>query len=228
MAKSKSIALPSPTKERKEFGKLKRIRSGEILTGSPEREVAKESSLDRSFERPHSKDVTDRHDGVASLRHSSEDVRHADYEDTPHFPRDKSKINVSPTKPQPGSGSGSINHSASQSVKVGPATSEPNVDFDFHVKISVNSGKCVLHTATKDEERRKMKKDRSFSGNIFENSPNFSRKLRSGGVPSGTGDNRERSSTRLRAPVAQDMTIFYIPGEIRSQSSEDNFVLSTS
>ena len=207
MAKSKSIALPSPTKERKEFGKLKRIRSGEILTGSPEREAgAPDQSLDRSFERQYSQD--DRLDGVAGLSQSSEDVGHADYEDTPHFPRDKSKINVSPTKTQ--SGSGSINHSAS--VKVGPATSEPNVDFDFHVKISVNSGKCVLHTA-KDEERRRMKKDRSFSGNIFENSPNFSRKLRSCGGPSGTGDNRERSSTRLRAPVAQDMTIFYIPGE---------------
>ena len=88
---------------------------------------------------------------------------------------------------------------------------EPNVDFDFHVKISVNSGKCVLHTA-KDEEKRRMKKDRSFSGNIFDNSPNVSRKFRSGGGPPGTGDNRERSSTRLRAPTAQDMTIFYIPG----------------
>jgi hypothetical protein len=62
-----------------------------------------------------------------------------------------------------------------------------------------------------------MKKDRSFSGNIFENSPNFSRKLRSGGGPSGTGDNRERSSTRLRAPTAQDMTIFYIPGKTFGQ-----------
>ena len=59
-----------------------------------------------------------------------------------------------------------------------------------------------------------MKKDRSFSGNIFDNSPNVSRKFRSGGAgPPGTADNRERSSTRLRAPTAQDMTIFYIPGK---------------
>jgi len=88
------------------------------------------------------------------------------------------------------------------------------VDFEFHVKISVNSGKCVLHTAAKDDEKRRMKKDRSFSGNFFDNSPNVSRKFRSGGGagPPGTGENRERSSTRLRAPTAQDMTIFYIPG----------------
>ena len=209
LAKSKSIALPSPTKVRKEFGKLKRIRSGEILTGSPERDLETELSLDRSFER--GDDVIDHHDdndggANVTLRHSG-DIRNADYEESPHFPRDKSKINVSPTKTQ--SGSGSINHSAS--VKVGPTVMEPNVDFDFHVKISVNSGKCVLHTA-KDEEKRRMKKDRSFSGNIFDNSPNVSRKFRSGGGPPGTGDNRERSSTRLRAPTAQDMTIFYIPG----------------
>ena len=143
LAKSKSIALPSPTKVRKEFGKLKRIRSGEILTGSPERDLETELSLDRSFER--GDDVIDHHDdndggANVTLRHSG-DIRNADYEESPHFPRDKSKINVSPTKTQ--SGSGSINHSAS--VKVGPTVMEPNVDFDFHVKISVNSGKCVAH-----------------------------------------------------------------------------------
>ena len=101
--------------------------------------------------------------------------------------------------------------------QTGPIAPEPNVDFEFHVKILVNSGKCVLHTA-KDEEKRKMKKDRSFSGNIFD-SPNMSRKFRSGGtgIP-GTGETRERSSTRLRAPTAQDMTIFYIPGEILIQN----------
>ena len=96
--------------------------------------------------------------------------------------------------------------------------SEPNVDFEFHVQIVVNSGKCVLHTAASaDDEKRKMKKDRSFSGNIFD-SPNMSRKFRSGGpgLP-GTGETRERSSTRLRAPTAQDMTIFYIPGKVKIQ-----------
>jgi hypothetical protein len=88
----------------------------------------------------------------------------ADYEDSPHFPRDKTKYNISPTKIQSNSMS---NHT--MLIK-----SEPNVDFEFHVKIFVNSGKCVLHT-TKEEEKKRMRKDRSFSGNIFDNSPNQSR-----------------------------------------------------
>ena len=133
MAKSKSIALPSPTKERVEFGKLKRIRSGEVLTGSPERETESDSTLERSFEMGasdvtdhhlndvtsrHMKDVTARHANDAPVRHSDSVplFEQADYEDSPHFPRDKTKFNVSPTKAQPGSGGGSINHSASLKV----------------------------------------------------------------------------------------------------------------
>ena len=77
-------------------------------------------------------------------------------EESPHFPRDKSKYMLSPNKTkQPGF------PLPSQQSAV-PAT-EPNVDFEFHVKIFINSGKCVLHTL-KEEEKRKMKKDRSFSG----------------------------------------------------------------
>ena len=121
MAKSKSIALPSPTKEKPELGKLKRIRSGEELTGSPERDTESDSTLDCSFERaahdvptaasrqtaPHS--ATRNHDGLTLFEKE-------DYEDSPHFPRDKTKFNVSPTKGQPGSGGGSINHSSSLKV----------------------------------------------------------------------------------------------------------------
>ena len=49
---------------------------------------------------------------------------------------------------------------------------EPNVDFEFHVKIFIKGGKCVLHTSkgSTDEEKRKMKKDKSFTGkkmNLF-------------------------------------------------------------
>ena len=47
--------------------------------------------------------------------------------------------------------------------------------FLVAMKIFINSGKCVLHTS-KEEERRKMKKDRSFSG-PFGHSPNAGRKL---------------------------------------------------
>ena len=44
---------------------------------------------------------------------------------------------------------------------------EPNVDFEFHVKIFIKGGKCVLHTSKgSEEEKRKMKKDKSFSGKI--------------------------------------------------------------
>jgi hypothetical protein len=84
---------------------------------------------------PAHRDVTD-HPEVAAPPTASA-TRHADYEDSPHFPRDKSKITVSPTKNQPGSGgSSSINHSAN--VKVGPGATEPNVDFEFHVKVSIS------------------------------------------------------------------------------------------
>lgn len=30
---------------------------------------------------------------------------------------------------------------------------EPNVDLELDVKVFINSGKCVLHTKSKDEEQ---------------------------------------------------------------------------
>ena len=103
------------------------------MTGSPERETESDSTLERSFEMGasdvtdhhlndvtslHMKDVTARHANDAPVRHSDSVplFEQADYEDSPHFPRDKTKFNVSPTKAQPGSGGGSINHSASLKV----------------------------------------------------------------------------------------------------------------
>ena len=125
-------------------------------------------------------------------------------EESPHFPRDKSKYMLSPNKTkQPGF------PLPSQQSAV-PAT-EPNVDFEFHVKIFINSGKCVLHTL-KEEEKRKMKKDRSFSGNLFTDSPNMSRKLIRPNNPELRASYMSTSRLREKKQFTQDVTEFYIPG----------------
>ncbi len=89
---------------------------------------------------------------------------------------------------------------------------EPNVDFEFHVKIFINSGKCVVHSLREEEkqqqQQRSMKKDRSFSGNIFLDSPNLSRKLN-------PDFKHVHSSTRLRdarMSHPEATTTFFIPG----------------
>lgn len=191
IGKSKSVALPSPIKEESymdEFetagSKLKKVHSGETLNSSFD---------DSDFE--FSKKSLTRESTI-----EEEGDTPVDYDDSPHFPRDQSKYTLSPNK------SGSI------SKTVAPA--EPNVDFEFHVKIFINSGKCVLHTAKADEEKRKMKKDRSFSGNnIFaaESSPSISRKLRPANSEMRVS---YMSTSRLRdmRSVLQDATTFYIPG----------------
>ena len=122
-------------------------------------------------------------------------------EESPHFPRDKSKYTLSPNKTK------------QQSFPIpqpAPAT-EPNVDFEFHVKIFINSGKCVLHTL-KEEEKRKMKKDRSFSGNLFTDSPNMSRKLIRPNNPELRASYMSTSRLREKRQFTQDVTEFYIPG----------------
>ena len=126
-------------------------------------------------------------------------------DESPHFPRDKSKYTLSPnktTKPP-------VFPIPSQIPAV-PAT-EPNVDFEFHVKIFINSGKCVLHTL-KEEEKRKMKKDRSFSGNLFTDSPNMSRKLIRPNNPELRASYMSTSRLREKKQFTQDVTEFYIPG----------------
>ena len=144
IGKSKSVALPSPTKE--ESGSildnykptLKKIHSGEALNtsfGDSEFEFTEKSpplSKGESFEEPPENTLVD-------------------YDESPHFPRDKSKYTLSPSK------------NPSKNLLPQP---EPNVDFEFHVKIFIKGGKCVLHTL-KEEEKRKMKKDRSFSGTYY-------------------------------------------------------------
>ena len=116
-------------------GKLKKIHSGEIMHNSSyedsefefQTQVKRQSSLERE----------------SSL---------VDYDDSPHFPRDKSKYTLSPMGQQNVS-------------KVPVVAPEPNVDFEFHVKIFIKGGKCVLHTSKgSEEEKRKMKKDKSFTG----------------------------------------------------------------
>ena len=63
-------------------------------------------------------------------------------QDSLHFPRDKSRLLSSPAKL-----ANNPNNSKSSAGPGGaPSAAEPNVDFDFHVKIFINSGRCVLHT----------------------------------------------------------------------------------
>jgi hypothetical protein len=80
-----------------------------------------------------------------------------------YIPRDKSKYTLSPMGQQ------QQQQNVSKGVVIPP---EPNVDFEFHVKIFIKGGKCVLHTSkgSTEEEKRKMKKDKSFTGkkiNLF-------------------------------------------------------------
>ena len=163
IGKSKSVALPSPIKEEGSIldraPKLKKIHSGEMLNSSFE-------SSEFEFDKPSSSSsnipahpTSFSRDNNGQLERSNSLV---DYDESPHFPRDKSKYTLSPGK-------------QNASISKLQQTVEPNVDFEFHVKIFINSGKCVLHTS-KEEERRKMKKDRSFSG-PFGHSPNSTRKL---------------------------------------------------
>ena len=154
--------------------KLKKIQSGEILHSSFE---------DADFEFNRSPSFVEEKDRFQ-----------AEYDESPHFPRDKSKYNLSPNR--------------NKSLVPPPAT-EPSVDFEFHVKVFINSGKCVLHTL-KEEEKRKMKKDRSFSGNLFSDSPNLSRKLRNN--PEIRGSYMSTSRLREKRQYSQDLTEFYIPG----------------
>ena len=92
-------------------------------------------------------------------------------------------------------------------------SSEPNVDFEFDFKIFINSGKCVLHT--KSEDTKHMKKDKSYPGQMSDNSgsPHSNRKTRH---PSDR-DRMSISSSRLKQNLTQqsfldNSTVFFIPG----------------
>ena len=121
---------------------LKRIRSGEALDSSTadNGEYAASAAADRRRPRRASmqplEEVSENDVSLASGANS--------YDDSPHFPRDKSRLLSSPAK--------LANNPNSSKSSAGPgggaptAAAEPNVDFDFHVKIFINSGRCVLHT----------------------------------------------------------------------------------
>ena len=94
----------------------------------------------------------------STLDHGESSI--VDYDESPHFPRDKSKYTLSPTGGQQNVSKGGAGGA------IVPMQPEPNVDFEFHVKIFIKGGKCVLHTRDMQEEKRKMKKEKSFTGGL--------------------------------------------------------------
>ena len=235
-AKSKSIAIPSPTSEESEFLNAltdKKKKSPTMNFASLSEEVAEtktEFQRRPSFVTQHSTIQEDEEDvdGLVQSPASddstteedrSESERRVSYESDVHFPRDAKKFSLSPVKQRESlsfnTSSSNAGISGAAAAASGLKAAEPNVDFEFHVNIIINSGKCVLHTLREEErEKRRMKKDRSFSGNVIDSSsPSVSRK----GVRAATGDFKTaHSSTRLREmrsmPAATDITTFYIPG----------------
>eukprot|EP00095_Tigriopus_kingsejongensis_P008238 maker-scaffold230_size244653-snap-gene-0.11 protein:Tk08238 transcript:maker-scaffold230_size244653-snap-gene-0.11-mRNA-1 annotation:"PREDICTED: uncharacterized protein KIAA1109-like isoform X7" len=211
-AKSKSLCIPSPTAEDVDFLRFKEKRKASEMPQNPSFD---EDSLDGSepetrFRRPTafvSKASTiEEEEDVGAERGASSSSRAGS---------DGGSANLSPrTSTNP--------NLTSASMK----TLEPNVDFEFQVEIFINSGKCVLHTM-KEEEKRKMRKDRSFSGNLFD-SPNVTRRSNRGSEFKSV-----HSSTRLRdmRGMFQDITTFYIPGlDVRVHyisKTDDNGLLSS-
>lgn len=186
-AKSKSMCLPSPTFEDSDCegnGDQKRKFS----------EMAKNSSFDEVP--PNRDDGKFKRPTAFVSKASTIEEEDDDNDDSCSTPGSSTK-NLSPrNSTNPNLTSASISK-----------TLEPNVDFEFQVKIFINSGKCVLHTL-REEEKRSMRKDRSFSGNLFD-SPNVTRRSNRGNEFKSA-----HSSTRLRdmRGIFQDITTFYIPG----------------
>ncbi|XP_011301889.1 uncharacterized protein KIAA1109 isoform X7 [Fopius arisanus] len=97
---------------------------------------------------------------------------------------------------------------------------EPNIDFEFDVKVLINSGKCVLHTKDPNREDElklisRMKKERSCSGGNFEfqpSSPSSTRKHVSGKEKTSSTGSRVRYFQHMTAVPLVDLSIFHIPG----------------
>jgi len=91
-------------------------------------------------------------------------------------------------------------------------SSEPNVDFEFDFKIFINSGKCVLHT--KPDESRPLKKDKSYSGNMFDNSgsPLSNRKHRHPSDKDKISVSNSRLKQNVTMNIPENSTVFFIPG----------------
>ncbi|CAB4060691.1 unnamed protein product [Lepeophtheirus salmonis] len=182
-SKSKSLCIPSPTREDFDLNSMsqfKRKKFGDSINVSLDEETASDLLEDS--------DLTLTNKSFLTL--SSNDV-------------------FCPEKPSGGlSPRGSINNATSSTTNNTTIKSEPNIDFEFDVQIFINSGKCVLHAVK--EEARKMKKDRSFSGNILDSPNPPVRKIKS------TNEFKTvHSSARLMKMgygTQQDITIFYIPG----------------
>ena len=217
--KSSSVVTASPLKEEPDrpFGKLKRIKSGETL--STMEEVDNEGSMSSLYE--NESQAVNRNHGEKTYNHS-DDVLFHEYDESPHFPRDTSKFNISPKSTLNATSSSSTSTiKPNNNVTMTGTSTEQNVDFEFHIKVEINRGECVLHTEDIDanigSRPPKMRKDRSFSGNVYEHSggsPSMSRKSRHGGPEAST---RLRDSTNYRYSTTAhgqlpDETIFFIPG----------------
>ena len=223
LRKCSSVVSASPIKEESEkpFGKLKKIKSGETLSTMEEDDNEESfSSLYSSKSKP-----TDNSFGDKTYTQSDELLFH-EYDESPHFPRDKSKFNISPKSTLNATSSSTSTIKPSNNATMTGTSTEQNVDFEFHIKVEINRGECVLRTEDLDSNigsrSSKMRKDRSFSGNVYEHSggsPSMSRKSRHGGPETSS---RLRDSTNYRYSSTAhgqlpDETIFFIPGlDVRS------------
>ena len=228
LRKCSSVVAPSPIKEEPEkpFGNLKRIRSGETLSTMEEEEETEENRNNSISSK--TKNAMDECKGTQLFQTDGDPLFH-EYDESPHFPRDRSKFNVSPksTLNTTTSSSTSTIKPNNTATLPGRTSAEQNVDFEFHIKVEINRGECVLHTEDQDpnaaSRTTKLRKDRSFSGNVYEQqsggSPSMSRKSRQGGQEA---TSRLRESTTYRystVPPGQlpDETTFFIPGlDVRS------------
>lgn len=87
---------------------------------------------------------------------------------------------------------------------------EPNIDFELDIKVLVNSGKCVLHTKSVNDEKINVNTSATVKHHKRE---------RSIGTDWGSpiAGRRNKDKTRLRYTTPQntvliDLTIFHIPG----------------
>lgn len=88
---------------------------------------------------------------------------------------------------------------------------EPNIDFELDIKVLVNSGKCVLHTKSLNDEK--------INVNTSSATVKTHKRERSTGTDWGSpiASRRNKDKPRLRYATPQstvlvDLTIFHIPG----------------
>ena len=94
---------------------------------------------------------------------------------------------------------------------------DPSIDLELDVKVCINSGECLLYnrdfSKDKEEEIKRMKKERSFSGGIYDlpSSPGSLRK-KTEGVRHNISSSKLRQPTQGPTNPASEVTIFFIPG----------------